>query len=166
MRRSSPSVLRIAFAVCPSKAGGRDSGATNIKLKQDMKITSALLLSGFALGITSIAAIAQEASGGGRPSGGSGGGQSGRPGSPVMAALDANKDGELDETELANATAALKALDKNGDGKLSGDEIRPSRGDRGQGGGQGGGSGGKGGGQGGPGGRQGGGPGGGQRGGQ
>jgi hypothetical protein len=51
-----------------------------------------------------------------------------------MAALDANKDGEIDATELANATAALKTLDKNGDGKLTGDEIRPARGDRGPGG--------------------------------
>jgi hypothetical protein len=55
------------------------------------------------------------------------------PMSPVVAALDANKDGEIDATEIANATAALKALDKNGDGKLSGDEIRPPRRDRGPG---------------------------------
>lgn len=58
----------------------------------------------------------------------------GRPMSPVVAALDANKDGEIDATEIANATAALKSLDKNGDGKLTGDEIRPPRGDRGPGG--------------------------------
>jgi hypothetical protein len=54
--------------------------------------------------------------------------------SPVVAALDANKDGEIDATEIANAAAALKTLDKNGDGKLTGEEIRPPRGDRGPGG--------------------------------
>src|SRR5688500_12240744 len=47
--------------------------------------------------------------------------------SPLMAALDANKDGELDATEISNATAALKKIDKNGDGKLSREELRPER---------------------------------------
>ncbi len=55
--------------------------------------------------------------------GGPGGGHP--PGSPIMGALDANHDGVIDEAEIANASAALKALDKNGDGKLSGDEIHP-----------------------------------------
>jgi hypothetical protein len=50
-----------------------------------------------------------------------------RPVPPIIAALDANQDGEIDATEIANATAALKTLDTNGDGKLSGDEIRPAR---------------------------------------
>ena len=59
----------------------------------------------------------------------------GRPMSPIVAALDANKDGEIDATEIANAAAALKTLDKNGDGKLTGDEIRPPRGPGGPGGG-------------------------------
>lgn len=45
---------------------------------------------------------------------------------PVMAALDADEDGEISESEIKNAVAVLKKLDKNGDGKLSGDEIRPS----------------------------------------
>jgi len=48
--------------------------------------------------------------------------------SPIVAALDANKDGEIDAAEIANAAAALKTLDKNGDGKLTADEIRPPRG--------------------------------------
>ena len=59
------------------------------------------------------------------------------PHNPVIAALDANKDGEIDATELANAATALKALDANNDGKLTMDEIRPPRregqGPRGQG---------------------------------
>jgi len=45
---------------------------------------------------------------------------------PLMQALDANKDGTLDEQEIANASAALKALDKNGDGKITPDELRPA----------------------------------------
>jgi hypothetical protein len=44
---------------------------------------------------------------------------------PIIAALDANKDGVIDETEIANAVAALKTLDKNGDGKLTFDELMP-----------------------------------------
>ena len=46
---------------------------------------------------------------------------------PVMAALDANADGVLDEKEIANATAALKKLDKNQDGKIDREELRPPR---------------------------------------
>ena len=44
---------------------------------------------------------------------------------PVMKVLDADADGELSATEIANASAALKTLDKNGDGKLSAEELRP-----------------------------------------
>jgi hypothetical protein len=79
----------------------------------------ALLASAIALSFTSSIVTAQDSPGGRGPGG--------RPGSPIMAALDANKDGEIDATELANATTALKALDKDGDGKLAGDEIRPPR---------------------------------------
>jgi hypothetical protein len=55
---------------------------------------------------------------------------------PLIAALDANHDGVVDATELANAPAALKTLDKNGDGKLTPDEFLPPfrRGPRGPGG--------------------------------
>jgi hypothetical protein len=55
----------------------------------------------------------------------------GRPPVPaIVAALDANHDGVIDATEIANASAALKSLDKNGDGKLTPDEFmgpRPQR---------------------------------------
>ncbi len=44
---------------------------------------------------------------------------------PVMAALDANNDGIIDEAEMKNAYAALKKLDKDGDGRLSEEETRP-----------------------------------------
>ena len=41
----------------------------------------------------------------------------------VILALDANHDGVIDATEIANASAALAALDKNGDGQLTPDEF-------------------------------------------
>lgn len=44
-----------------------------------------------------------------------------------MVVLDANHDGVLDATEIANASKALLTLDKNGDGKLTQDELRPPR---------------------------------------
>jgi hypothetical protein len=52
---------------------------------------------------------------------------------PIIAALDANKDGIIDEAEIANAPAALRTLDKNGDGKLTMDELLPPRPPRGPG---------------------------------
>jgi len=45
----------------------------------------------------------------------------------IIAALDANHDGVIDASEIANASSALKALDKNGDGKLTQDELMPPR---------------------------------------
>ena len=45
---------------------------------------------------------------------------------PVMAALDADQNGEISSDEIAKATQALKALDKNSDGKLTIEEIRPN----------------------------------------
>lgn len=70
------------------------------------------------------------------PGGGFGGGFGGfrMPPNPVVAALDADEDGELSEAEINNAVKALKALDKNNDGKLAGDEIRPQFGPGGPGG--------------------------------
>ena len=51
--------------------------------------------------------------------------------SPAFQALDADRDGVISATELANAAASLKSLDKNGDGKLTEDEVRPQMGGRG-----------------------------------
>jgi hypothetical protein len=48
----------------------------------------------------------------------------------IIKALDANGDGVIDASEIANAPAALKALDKNGDGQLTRNEFlgpRPPR---------------------------------------
>lgn len=46
---------------------------------------------------------------------------------PVVVALDANHDGEIDAAELAGASGALRALDRNGDGRLARDEIESTR---------------------------------------
>lgn len=51
---------------------------------------------------------------------------------PVMAVLDADKDGALSAEEIAGAVAALKKLDRNGDGKLTSEELRPRMGQRGE----------------------------------
>jgi len=82
-----------------------------------------------ALATSTLTALAQEAQ---RPEGrppreGGSSGEHRRPMPPLIAALDANHDGVIDEQEIANAPAALKKLDKNGDGKLSQDEIMPPR---------------------------------------
>ncbi len=52
--------------------------------------------------------------------GGFGGGPS-----PIMTALDTDKDGELSTSEINAATASLKTLDKNKDGKIDREEQRP-----------------------------------------
>jgi hypothetical protein len=44
---------------------------------------------------------------------------------PVIAALDADKDGTISAEELEVAHESLKQLDKNGDGELSPEEIHP-----------------------------------------
>ena len=70
--------------------------------------------------------------------GGPGGSGGGRPDMgrmmqmmPVIAALDADKDGTISSDEINNAVAALKKLDKNGNGSIDAEEMRPSFGGRG-----------------------------------
>ena len=91
-----------------------------------MKAIYTMLLSAVALSASTVLATAQDQNRD-RPPGG-------RPMSPIIAALDADKDGEISAAEIANAAVALKALDKNGDGKLTGEEFRPARGPGGPGG--------------------------------
>jgi Ca2+-binding EF-hand superfamily protein len=90
----------------------------------------------FAVGLAALAvcAPAQDAGRGVPPRGGPGGDNQGRgprddhqrpPPPPLIAALDVNRDGMLDEQEIAGASAALLKLDQNGDGKLTLDELRP-----------------------------------------
>jgi len=47
------------------------------------------------------------------------------PSDRLRAALDANGDFELDESEIENAAAALRALDKDGNGRIDRHEFRP-----------------------------------------
>lgn len=91
-----------------------------------MKTSPKNIVITLALGLSAAALLAQEFDGppGQRGPGGPGGGQGGmRQGPPLLMALDTNKDGKLDATEIANASKSLKALDKNGDGELSQDEL-------------------------------------------
>jgi hypothetical protein len=44
---------------------------------------------------------------------------------PVLAALDADHDGEISAGEIDHAAAALKKLDRNHDGYLTADELLP-----------------------------------------
>jgi hypothetical protein len=92
-----------------------------------MKKTSLIML--LALGISTGAALAQDAAPDRppreRPPGGPGGPGGGRIAMPLMQALDPNGDGIIDETEIAQASANLKKLDKNGDGKITREELRP-----------------------------------------
>lgn len=46
-----------------------------------------------------------------------------RRGSPLMATLDVDGNGELSAEEIANAPGALKTLDKDNDGKLTAEEF-------------------------------------------
>jgi hypothetical protein len=89
---------------------------------------TSIVLGSSALALAAVLTFAQETPpdrpGQGRPPGQGG---PGRFVMPLMAALDANSDGTIDATEIANASAALKKLDKNSDGKLTADELRPSR---------------------------------------
>ena len=98
-----------------------------------------LSLAVFATLMMSSVVFAQRGSGGdgpqrggrgqGRPGGGQAGGQ--RPVSPLMMALDTDKDGKLSKEEIANSAKALAAMDKNKDGVLDTEELAPARGGRG-----------------------------------
>jgi len=89
-----------------------------------MKITiRSILVVALSLGaFTSFAQPQQNGPGG---PGGPRSGRGHRPPSPLLIALDANTNGVLEASEIANASIALKALDKNGDGKLTAVEVMP-----------------------------------------
>ena len=92
-----------------------------------MKTMTKLLTLGSLLGATALLA-AQDGPPPGRDGQGGQGGPGGRrPIPPLVAALDANQDREIDAAEIANASAALKKLDKNGDGKLAQDGFMGQR---------------------------------------
>jgi hypothetical protein len=92
-----------------------------------MKRTKPALLVALALGASALLAGAQDNNEGpaGGPGGPGGPGGHRHPPLPVVSVLDANHDGVIDATEIANASAALKTLDANGDGVLTTNEYLP-----------------------------------------
>ncbi len=48
-----------------------------------------------------------------------------RPPPPLVAALDADRDGKISAVEIQGAPTALETLDINGDGELTPDELHP-----------------------------------------
>jgi len=94
-----------------------------------MRTRTATITIALALAASMLTALAQDQPRpkGGPPREGGPGGDQRRPVPPLLAALDANRDGVIDEREIANASAALRKLDKNGDGKLTMDELMPPR---------------------------------------
>jgi hypothetical protein len=92
-----------------------------------MKHKAKLLIIALALGATALL-VAQDAPPAGQDGRPHRGGPHHRPPPPaVIAALDANHDGVIDATEIANASVLLMSLDKNGDGKLTPDEFMGPR---------------------------------------
>lgn len=86
-----------------------------------MKNSVKALLMAVAIGTTATMATAQEEGPrreGGRPPGPP-------PVPPIIAALDLDKNGEIDADEIAKASDSLKKLDKNNDGKINREELRP-----------------------------------------
>lgn len=98
-----------------------------------MNTPTPLLITALVLGLTAGAAIVQDNDAPPRrperpPREAAPGNQVRRPlMMPLLAVLDANRDGVIDEAEINNAPAALRTLDKNKDGKLTLDELRPPR---------------------------------------
>ena len=87
------------------------------------------ILAAVLIGMPVVGVMAQDA--GQRPPGGPGGQARQRPVPAIIAALDANGDGEIDATEIQNAVAVLKKLDADKNGKLTPEEFmgaRPGRG--------------------------------------
>ncbi|MGB7327650.1 MAG: hypothetical protein WBD31_22420 [Rubripirellula sp.] len=106
--------------------------------RSTLAATLAATLATLALATTT---VAQPPEGRGRGRGDGGGNRGGgAPGEgmmrfiPVLAALDADKDGVLSKAEIQNATKALMTLDKDNDGSLSAEEMRPAMAMRGGGG--------------------------------
>lgn len=100
-----------------------------------MKTATKVTLGVLTLGVSALMLMAENngnrSGGNARPPRGEENGRPGGPGHrpppPVMMVLDANHDGIIDATEIANASAALLTLDKNGDGQLTREELRPPR---------------------------------------
>src|SRR5258706_6479463 len=94
------------------------SPARRISMRSTRNRRVLLIAATAATVVSAFWAMAQEGGGQGGPAHGQ------RPKHPLEVALDANADGVIDASEIANATAALKKLDTNHDGKLTRDEYR------------------------------------------
>lgn len=81
-----------------------------------------------ALAVSTLSLIADDTGAGPESRGPRGPRGGGRGVPPVAAAIDTNRDGVLDATEIANSAAALAALDANKDGTLTRDELMPKGG--------------------------------------
>ncbi len=84
-----------------------------------------LLLIGLILGLSAFSPLAQNPNVQDLPP--AFGASAQRPPPPIIAVLDANRDGVIDAVEIANAPAALRRLDRNGDGRLTADEFCPPK---------------------------------------
>jgi len=90
-----------------------------------MKILTCIIATVAIAGTLTVMAQPPGGRGGQGGPGGPGGQQGGPPSSPVLEALDTDRDHEISAREIAGAAAALKKLDRNRDGKLTHDEIHP-----------------------------------------
>jgi hypothetical protein len=97
-----------------------------------MKTTTKITLTLLALGISTLAAVAQndgppppDGQGQGGPNGSFRPGRHRPPPLPLVQTLDVNHDGVIDSNSIANASAELLTLDKNHDGQLTPDEYLP-----------------------------------------
>jgi len=119
--------LRMALAFVLPKTGFTDNtGLIARQFNHDLIMNKSVLLlsSILTLGVAASSLQAQQ----GRPQGAPAQERPDRApvlGNPVMAAIDADRDGEFSAEEIKNAAAALKTLDKNNDGKLDRTELRP-----------------------------------------
>jgi hypothetical protein len=113
----------VPFWIRPADEARIEKNETlDIMIKTITAITTTLLIAAAA---ATTSARAQDDEQAGPPKG------KRRPGPPIVVALDPNRDGVIDATELANASAALAELDANNDGELTRDEIRPAKGRKG-----------------------------------
>jgi hypothetical protein len=117
---------RIARSLLQLESG--DAGANAFSMKQLHRILLTLSLTSAA--VLSAQTTTPDGSTGSRRGGPGGPGGHGGPrrgGNPIIRVIDADKNGEVSSTELANAPAAIRTLDANGDGIVSADELRPMR---------------------------------------
>ena len=115
-------VLQLAFAEQQMRftAENKQTLVTAINKRGHMQLKHKLIITLTTLGATALT-LAQDSPAPGGPA------RQHRPAMALIGALDANHDGVIDATEMANAAEALKSLDKNGDGVLTMDELMGPR---------------------------------------